>query len=41
MYPVPEHFLTELENGERYDVQVRGVNDAGGWQLVRHDCWDS
>ena len=31
VYPAPEqeHFLTELENGERYDVQVRGVNDAG------------
>ena len=31
VYPVPEQedFLTELENGERYDVQVRGVNDAG------------
>ena len=31
-YPVPEqeHFLTELENGESYDVQVRAVNDAGG-----------
>ena len=38
VYPVPEqeHFLTELENGEGYDVQVRGVNDAGAgsWSIT-------
>ena len=28
--PVLEVFITELENGESYDVQVRAVNDADG-----------
>ena len=29
VYPVLESFITKLENGESYDVQVRAVNDAG------------
>ena len=30
VYPVLEVFITGLENGESYDVQVRAVNDADG-----------
>ena len=29
VYPLLEYFITELENGESCDVQVRAVNDAG------------
>ena len=29
VYPVLEIFITGLENGDSYDVQVRAVNDAG------------
>ena len=29
VYPLLEHFLMELENGDSYDVQVRAVNDVG------------
>ena len=41
VYPVLEVFITGLENGESYDVQVRAVNRCRWRQLVRHDCWDS
>ena len=29
VYPLLEYFITELENGKSYDVQIRAVNDAG------------